>query len=251
MRLRGFDHRHQSLVGRDGWERRERTAFDDLHRAGGDGRNGKYHGRGSRVGDRWSGCCVLDVVAAFWGWRWHILEGFIWEFCRGQTLCLSGKWVESCFAGKCYALFACWRVMQNGMVQAGLWRIVCAMQHPCRRLEPVSYCGLTVQLYWWAKTHRMDGFGAGTGIGGSCICWQVESPCSAFTIRYRKWGENCGRGIWTANNAGQTDGSSILNFSGISGGMTGYGMAAAIRSGVSRGVFSMRRAWGVWRCCMG
>ena len=41
-----------------------------------------------------------------------------------------------------------------------------------------------------------------------------------------------------ADNAGQTDGSSILNFSGISGGMTGYGMAAAIRSGVSRGVFS-------------
>lgn len=36
----------------------------------------------------------------------------------------------------------------------------------------------------------------------------------------------------------QADGSSILNFSGISGGMTGYGMAAAIRSGVSRGVFS-------------
>ena len=39
-----------------------------------------------------------------------------------------------------------------------------------------------------------------------------------------------------ADNAGQTDGSSILNFSGISGGMTGYGMAAAIRSGISRGV---------------
>ena len=51
-------------------------------------------------------------------------------------------------------------------------------------------------------------------------------------------GKIVGGAFGLADNAGQTDGSSILNFSGISGGMTGYGMAAAIRSGVSRGVFS-------------
>jgi AGCS family alanine or glycine:cation symporter len=64
-------------------------------------------------------------------------------------------------------------------------------------------------------------------------------------------GNIVGGAFGLADNAGQTDGSSILNFSGISGGMTGYGMAAAIRSGVSRGVFSNEAAWGVWRCCMG
>ena len=51
-------------------------------------------------------------------------------------------------------------------------------------------------------------------------------------------GNIVGGAFGLADNAGQTAGSSILNFSGISGGMTGYGMAAAIRSGVSRGVFS-------------
>ena len=94
------DPSYQSLVGRDGWERRERTAFDDLHRAGGDGRNRKYR-RGCRCyRNRRTGRSVLDVdLSTSWN-VYNIYGGLSGNFVWGRTLCLSGKWGWKLFRWK-------------------------------------------------------------------------------------------------------------------------------------------------------
>ena len=113
------DPSYQSLVERDGWERRERSAFDDLHGAGGDGRNGKYHGCGSRAGDRRSGCCALDVGGGISGDGAGVYGGLSGNFVRGRTLCLSGGWCWKLFRWKmlCPVLRA--GVAWNGMYGTG------------------------------------------------------------------------------------------------------------------------------------
>ena len=76
----------------------------------------------------------------FWGWRWHIRR-FIWEFCMGADLMSIWKMgLEAVSLENAMPCFACWRRLEwDVWYRRGLWRIVCAMQRPCRRLEPVSY----------------------------------------------------------------------------------------------------------------
>ena len=80
-------------------------------------------------------------AAAFLGMALAYTEVYLGIFVWGRTLCLSGKWGWKLFRWKmlCPVLRA--GVAWNGMygTGGGLWRIVCAMQRPCRRLEPVSY----------------------------------------------------------------------------------------------------------------
>ena len=79
-------------------------------------------------------------AAAFWGWLWHIRR-FIWEFCMGADLMSIWKMgLEAVSLENAMPCFACWRRLEwDVWYRRGLWRIVCAMQRPCRRLEPVSY----------------------------------------------------------------------------------------------------------------
>lgn len=76
----------------------------------------------------------------FWGWRWRIRR-FIWEFCMGADLMSIWKMgLEAVSLENAMPCFACWRRLEwDVWYRRGLWRIVCAMQRPCRRLEPVSY----------------------------------------------------------------------------------------------------------------
>ena len=227
------DPSYQSLVGRDGWERRERTAFDDLHRAGGDGRNGKYHGRGSRVGDRWA--------AAFLGMALAYTEVYLGILYGGGPYVYLENGVGSCFAGKCYALFCVLASLGMGcMVQAG------ALADSLRYAASLPPLGTgiilavltAVVLFGGAKR---IGWTASVLVPVSAGLYLLAGGIAVFSFYDQipeVLGKIVGGAFGLADNAGQTDGSSILNFSGISGGMTGYGMAAAIRSGVSRGVFS-------------
>ena len=233
------DPSYQSLVERDGWERRERTAFDDLHRAGGDGRNGKYHGRGSRVGDRWSGFWMW--AAAFLGMALAYTEVYLGILYGGGPYVYLENGAGSCFAGKCYALFCVLASLGMGcMVQAG------ALADSLRYAASLPPLGTgiilavltAVVLFGGAKR---IGWTASVLVPVSAGLYLLAGGIAVFSFYDQipeVLGKIVGGAFGLADNAGQTDGSSILNFSGISGGMTGYGMAAAIRSGVSRGVFS-------------
>ncbi len=77
----------------------------------------------------------------------------------------------------------------------GLWRIVCAMQRPPLGTGIILAVLTAVVLLWRGKTHRMDGFGAGTGIGGAVSAGRWNRRVQLFMIDTRNIGEHCGRGI--------------------------------------------------------
>lgn len=120
VRLRGFPIRHIRVwwgetVGSGGKGQLLTTCTALAATVG----TGKYHGRGSRVGDRWSGCCVLDVGGGISGDGAGIYGGLSGNFVWGRTLCLSGKWGWKLFRWKmlCPVLRA--GVAWNGMYGTG------------------------------------------------------------------------------------------------------------------------------------
>ena len=148
-------------------------------------------------------------AAAFLGMALAYTEVYLGILYGGGPYVYLENGVGSCFAGKCYALFCVLASLGMGcMVQAGALA------------DSLRYATSLPPL--------------GTGI----ILAVLTAVFSFYDQIPEVLGNIVGGAFGLADNAGQTDGSSILNFSGISGGMTGYGMAAAIRSGVSRGVFS-------------
>lgn len=120
VRLRGFPIRHIRVwwgetVGSGG----KGQLLDDLHRAGRRRSEREISRAWRRVGDRWSGCCVLDVGGGISGDGAGIYGGLSGNFVWGRTLCLSGKWGWKLFRWKmlCPVLRA--GVAWNGMYGTG------------------------------------------------------------------------------------------------------------------------------------
>lgn len=135
------DPSYQSLVGRDGWERRERTAF---------GRPAPRWRRRSEPGNITGVAAALAIGgpgAVFWMWAAAFLgmalaytEVYLGILYGGGPYVYLENGVGSCFAGKCYALFCVLASLGMGcMVQAGALADSLRYARPCRRLEPVSY----------------------------------------------------------------------------------------------------------------
>lgn len=120
VRLRGFPIRHIRVwwgetVGSGG----KGQLLDDLHRAGGDGRNGKYHGRGAALAIGGPGAVFWMWAAAFLGMALAYTEVYLGILYGGGALCLSGKWGWKLFRWKmlCPVLRA--GVAWNGMYGTG------------------------------------------------------------------------------------------------------------------------------------
>lgn len=180
-------------------------------------------------------------AAAFLGMALAYTEVYLGILYGGGPYVYLENGVGSCFAGKCYALFCVLASLGMGcMVQAG------ALADSLRYAASLPPLGTgiilavltAVVLFGGAKR---IGWTASVLVPVSAGLYLLAGGIAVFSF-YDQIPEVLvkivGGAFGLADNAGQTDGSSILNFSGISGGMTGYGMAAAIRSGVSRGVFS-------------
>lgn len=180
-------------------------------------------------------------AAAFLGMALAYTEVYLGILYGGGPYVYLENGVGSCFAGKCYALFCVLASLGMGcMVQAG------ALADSLRYAASLPPLGTgiilavltAVVLFGGAKR---IGWTASVLVPVSAGLYLLAGGIAVFSF-YDQIPEVLGKivvgAFGLADNAGQTDGSSILNFSGISGGMTGYGMAAAIRSGVSRGVFS-------------
>ena len=180
-------------------------------------------------------------AAAFLGMALAYTEVYLGILYGGGPYVYLENGAGSCFAGKCYALFCVLASLGMGcMVQAG------ALADSLRYATSLPPLGTgiilavltAVVLFGGAKR---IGWTASVLVPVSAGLYLLAGGIAVFSF-YDQIPEVLmkivGGAFGLADNAGQTDGSSILNFSGISGGMTGYGMAAAIRSGVSRGVFS-------------
>lgn len=180
-------------------------------------------------------------AAAFLGMALAYTEVYLGILYGGGPYVYLENGVGSCFAGKCYALFCVLASLGMGcMVQAG------ALADSLRYAASLPPLGTGILL---AVLTAVVLFGGAKRIGWtasvlvpvSAGLYLLAGGIAVFSF-YDQIPEVLmkimGGAFGLADNAGQTDGSSILNFSGISGGMTGYGIAAAIRSGVSRGVFS-------------
>ena len=180
-------------------------------------------------------------AAAFLGMALAYTEVYLGILYGGGPYIYLENGVGSCFAGKCYALFCVLASLGMGcMVQAG------ALADSLRYAASLPPLGIgiilavltAVVLFGGAKR---IGWTASVLVPVSAGLYLLAGGIAVFSFYDQipeVLGKIVGGAFGLADNAGQTDGSSILNFSGISGGMTGYGMAAAIRSGVSRGVFS-------------
>lgn len=180
-------------------------------------------------------------AAAFLGMALAYTEVYLGILYGGGPYVYLENGVGSCFAGKCYALFCVLASLGMGcMVQAG------ALADSLRYATSLPPLGTgiilavltAVVLFGGAKR---IGWTASVLVPVSAGLYLLAGGIAVFSFYDQipeVLGKIVGGAFGLADNAGQTDGSSILNFSGISGGMTGYGMAAAIRSGVSRGVFS-------------
>ena len=180
-------------------------------------------------------------AAAFLGMALAYTEVYLGILYGGGPYVYLENGVGSCFAGKCYALFCVLASLGMGcMVQAG------ALADSLRYAASLPPLGTgiilavltAVVLFGGAKR---IGWTASVLVPVSAGLYLLAGGIAVFSFYDQipeVLGKIVGGAFGLADNAGQTDGSSILNFSGISGGMTGYGMAAAIRSGVSRGVFS-------------
>ena len=180
-------------------------------------------------------------AAAFLGMALAYTEVYLGILYGGGPYVYLENGVGSCFAGKCYALFCVLASLGMGcMVQAG------ALADSLRYAASLPPLGTgiilavltAVVLFGGAKR---IGWTASVLVPVSAGLYLLAGGIAVFSFYDQIpeiLGNSVGGAFGLADNAGQTDGSSILNFSGISGGMTGYGMAAAIRSGVSRGVFS-------------
>ena len=180
-------------------------------------------------------------AAAFLGMALAYTEVYLGILYGGGPYVYLENGVGSCFAGKCYALFCVLASLGMGcMVQAG------ALADSLRYAASLPPLGTgiilavltAVVLFGGAKR---IGWTASVLVPVSAGLYLLAGGIAVFSFYDQIpeiLGNIVGGAFGLADNAGQTDGSSILNFSGISGGMTGYGMAAAIRSGVSRGVFS-------------
>ena len=193
--------------------------------------------------------CVGGPGAVFWMWLAAAFLGMALAYTEVYLGILYGggpyvyleNGAGSCFAGKCYALFCVLASLGMGcMVQAG------ALADSLRYAASLPPLGTgiilavltAVVLFGGAKR---IGWTASVLVPVSAGLYLLAGGIAVFSFYDQipeVLGKIVGGAFGLADNAGQTDGSSILNFSGISGGMTGYGMAAAIRSGVSRGVFS-------------
>ena len=180
-------------------------------------------------------------AAAFLGMALAYTEVYLGILYGGGPYVYLENGAGSCFAGKCYALFCVLASLGMGcMVQAG------ALADSLRYAASLPPLGTgiilavltAVVLFGGAKR---IGWTASVLVPVSAGLYLLAGGIAVFSFYDQipeVLGKIVGGAFGLADNAGQTDGSSILNFSGISGGMTGYGMAAAIRSGVSRGVFS-------------
>lgn len=180
-------------------------------------------------------------AAAFLGMALAYTEVYLGILYRGGPYVYLENGVGSRFAGKCYALFCVLASLGMGcMVQAG------SLADSLRYAASMPPLGTGIIL---AVLSAAVLFGGAKRIGQAA---SVLVPVSAglyllvggtavlsFYDRVPGvLGSIVSGAFGVAGNAGQMDRNGILNFSGISGGMAGYGMAAAIRSGVSRGVFS-------------
>ena len=176
----------------------------------------------------------------FWGWRWHIRR-FIWEFCMGADLMSIWKMGLELFRWKMLCLFCVLASLGMGcMVQAG------ALADSLRYAASLPPLGTgiilavltAVVLFGGAKR---IGWTASVLVPVSAGLYLLAGGIAVFSFYDQIpeiLGNIVGGAFGLADNAGQTDGSSILNFSGISGGMTGYGMAGGDpERGIARCVF--------------
>ena len=184
------DPSYQSLVGRDGWGGGERTALTTCTALAATVGTGNITGVAAALAIGGRVLCSGCGRRHFWGWCWHIRR-FIWEFLYGADLMSIWKMgleaVSLENAMPCFCVLA--SLGMGCMVQAGLWRIVCACSpaaawnryhtgsFDCRGALLAGQNASDGRLRCWYRYRR------------GCICWQVESPCSAFMIRYQEyWG---------------------------------------------------------------
>lgn len=139
-------------------------------------------------------------AAAFLGMALAYTEVYLGILYGGGPYVYLENGVGSCFAGKCYALFCVLASLGMGcMVQAG------ALADSLRYAASLPPLGTGIILavltargaLWRGKTHRMDGFGAGTGIGGAVSAGRWNRRVQLLRSDTGSIGENCGRGIWT------------------------------------------------------
>lgn len=195
------DPSYQSLVGRDGWERREMTLLDrpapQLAATVG---TGNITGVAAALAIGGPGAVFWMWAAAFLGMALAYTEVYLGILYGGGPYIYLENGVGSCFAGKCYALFCVLASLGMGcMVQAG------ALADSLRYAASLPPLGTGIILavltargaLWRGKTHRMDGFGAGTGIGGAVSAGRWNRRVQLLRSDTGSIGENCGRGIWT------------------------------------------------------
>lgn len=241
VRLRGFPIRHirvwwRETVGSGGKGQLLTTCTALAATVG----TGNITGVAAALAIGGPGAVFWMWAAAFLGMALAYTEVYLGILYGGGPYVYLENGAGSCFAGKCYALFCVLASLGMGcMVQAG------ALADSLRYAASLPPLGTgiilavltAVVLFGGAKR---IGWTASVLVPVSAGLYLLAGGIAVFSFYDQipeVLGKIVGGAFGLADNAGQTDGSSILNFSGISGGMTGYGMAAAIRSGVSRGVF--------------
>lgn len=229
IRLRGFPLRHigfwwRETIGSGGKGQRFTTCTALAATVG----TGNITGVAAALAIGGPGAVFWMWVAAFLGMALAYTEVYLGILYRGGPYVYLEEGVGSRFAGNCYALFCVLASLGMGcMVQAG------ALADSLRYAAGLPPLGTGVIL---AVLTALVLFGGAERIGQTAA---VLVPVSAGL--YLLVG---GVAVFSFYDRVPAvlrmiaGGAGVFNVSSVSGGMTGYGLAVAIRSGVSRGVFS-------------
>ena len=242
LRLRGFPIRHigvwwRETVGSGGRGQLLTTCTALAATVG----TGNITGVAAALAVGGPGAVFWMWTAAFLGMALAYTEVYLGILYRGGPYAYLEDGAGSRFAGKSYALFCVLASLGMGcMVQA---RALADSLRYAASMPPLG-TGIILAVLTAAVLFggaKRIGQAASVLVLVSAGLYVLVGGIAVFSFYDRMPGILGGivsGAFGVPENAGQMDGSSVLNFSGISGGMTGYGMAAAIRSGVSRGVFS-------------
>ena len=208
------DPSYQSLVGRDGWERRERTALTTCTALAATVGTGNITGVAAALAIGGPGAVFWMWAAAFLGMALAYTEVYL-GILYGAPYVYLENGVGSCFAGKCYALFCVLASLGMGcMVQAG------ALADSLRYAASLPPLGTgiilavltAVVLFGGAKR---IGWTASVLVPVSAGLYLLAGGIAVFSFYDQipeVLGKIVGGAFGLADNAGQTDGSSILNF---------------------------------------
>ena len=242
VRLRGFPIRHigawwRETVGSGGTGQLLTTCTALAATVG----TGNITGVAAALAIGGPGAVFWMWAAAFLGMALAYTEVYLGILYQGGPYVYLEDGVGSHFAGKCYALFCVLASLGMGcMVQAG------ALADGLRYAADLPPLGTGILL---AILTAAVLFGGAKRIGQtasvlvpvSAGLYLLAGGIAVFSFYDRMPGVLrmiAGGALGVAGNLGEAGGTGISSFSSVSGGIAGYGLAAAIRSGVSRGVFS-------------